>query len=466
MGGEQDGAQAQGQKQQGQQGDPQAKDGQQGQKAPEQVGAPDVEEVRAALVEREEKIVKSGNRITDVVEALAKLEDLTVVAQPLSLQSEGAESGLPPGSAPFIKLPYLCTTVQQTEMNKRNTLIHLLATKHGCSDQGSDSGNQSACATDKSETVTGLGQVALCRLLTLVVAGVGVCVRIGRGIAAVASATSVAPVFTSTGLSLCLPACIQGELGLSVVHSGIEVISPGAVLVGEPSREDIALPGGIGRLYHFVTNGNKLRVNRRTLVGIKRNGNLQNLGSLSARFLCIAVGTLGIGKVNNCSVSIGYGIGCIALHGFLFTDSIFAVGKERGQAALEVLNNLFVWVLAAVYFNIAKVHFNIAKIKIAVKFTIGNGALLSASSRRLLFSRGIPAVGLDRCVFVALRREGATGDGDLVEAIVVGTVDDGTLSALSESSANFLYLGSSVAMIRWSHKSCGSYPFLLQFVLI
>lgn len=54
----------------------------------------------------------------------------------------------------------------------------------------------------------------LCRLLTLVVAVVVngvVCVRIGRGTAA------VAPVFVSTGLSGCLSACMQGELGLSAV---------------------------------------------------------------------------------------------------------------------------------------------------------------------------------------------------------------------------------------------------------
>lgn len=127
MDGEQDGTQAQGKEQQGRQGDPQEP------KAPEQVGVPDDEEVRAALVEREEKIAKSGNRIADVVEALVKIEDLTVAAQPLSLQSEGVESGLlPPGSTPFIKQLYFCTTVQQTEMNKRNTLVHLLATKHGC----------------------------------------------------------------------------------------------------------------------------------------------------------------------------------------------------------------------------------------------------------------------------------------------------------------------------------------------
>lgn len=173
------------------------------------------------LFERDEIIAEPRSQIADAAKtagsavALAKPEDLTVAAQPPSLQSEGAESGLlPPGSTPFIKQPYFCTTVQQTEMSKLNTLVHFLTTKHGCCNQGGDSGNQSTCATDKSEAVAGLGQAALCRLLTLVVAVVVngvVCVRIGRGTVA------VAPVFVSTGLSGCLPACMQGELGLSAV---------------------------------------------------------------------------------------------------------------------------------------------------------------------------------------------------------------------------------------------------------
>ena len=145
---------------------------------------------------------------------------------------EGAESGLPPGSAPFIKQPYFCATVQQTETSGLNTLVNLLVAKHGCRNQGSDSGNQSKRATDKSEAVAGLGQVAL--VGAVAVSGVGVCVRIGRGVSA------VAPVFASARLGLSLPACIQGELGLSAVHSGIEVIGRGAVLVAEPTREDIA----------------------------------------------------------------------------------------------------------------------------------------------------------------------------------------------------------------------------------
>lgn len=145
---------------------------------------------------------------------------------------EGAESGLSPGSAPFIKQPNFCTTVRQTETNELNTLVNLLVAKRGCRNQGSDSGNQSKRATDKSEAVAGLEQVAL--VGAVAVSGVGVCVRIGRGVSA------VAPVFASAGLGLSLPACIQGELGLSAVHSGVEVIGRGAVLVAEPTREDIA----------------------------------------------------------------------------------------------------------------------------------------------------------------------------------------------------------------------------------
>lgn len=197
-----------------------AKDEQQEPKAPEQVGAPDDEEIRVTLFERDEIIAEPRSQIADAAKtagsavALAKPEDLTVAAQPPSLQSEGTESGLPPGSVPFVKQLYFCTTVKQTEMSKLNTLVHLLTTKHGCCNQGGDSGNQSTCATDKSEAVAGLGQAALCRLLTLVVAVVVngvVCVRIGRGTAA------VAPVFVSIGLSGCLPARMQGELGLSAV---------------------------------------------------------------------------------------------------------------------------------------------------------------------------------------------------------------------------------------------------------
>ena len=71
MDGEQDGAQAQGEKQWGQQGDPQAKDEQQESKAPEQVGAPDDEETRAALAEREAQIAETAKTV-ESAETLAK----------------------------------------------------------------------------------------------------------------------------------------------------------------------------------------------------------------------------------------------------------------------------------------------------------------------------------------------------------------------------------------------------------
>ncbi len=204
---------------------------------------------------------------------------------------------------------------------------------------GQTARNQSKRATDKREAVAGLGQVA--PVGAVAVSGVGVCVRIGRGVSV------VAPVFASAGLGLSLPTCIQGELGLSAVHGGVEVVGRGAVLVAEPTREDIALPGRIGRLCHLVTNGNKLRVNRRALVGIESDGNLQNLGSLSVRFLGIVVGTLSVGEVNNGSVSISYGIGRIVLRGLLVSDGMLAVAEQHGQAALEVLGNRLVRELAA-----------------------------------------------------------------------------------------------------------------------
>ena len=70
MDGEQDGAQAQGQERQGQQGDPQASDEQQGQKTPVQVGAPDDEEIRVALAERDEKIAELERQIADATRRL------------------------------------------------------------------------------------------------------------------------------------------------------------------------------------------------------------------------------------------------------------------------------------------------------------------------------------------------------------------------------------------------------------
>jgi len=54
----------------GQQGDPQADDKQQGQKASVQVGAPDDEEIRVALAERDEKIAELERQIADAAKAV------------------------------------------------------------------------------------------------------------------------------------------------------------------------------------------------------------------------------------------------------------------------------------------------------------------------------------------------------------------------------------------------------------
>lgn len=70
MDGEQDGAQAQDQERQGQQGDPRADEKQQEPKAPEQVGAPDDGEIRAALAERDEKIAELERQIADAAKAV------------------------------------------------------------------------------------------------------------------------------------------------------------------------------------------------------------------------------------------------------------------------------------------------------------------------------------------------------------------------------------------------------------
>lgn len=88
MDGEQDGAQAQGEERTRQQGDPRAEDEQQRQKAPEQVGAPGDDEIRAALAERDEKIaepeaqvaetsksVEAANRLAADIEAMRKANE-------------------------------------------------------------------------------------------------------------------------------------------------------------------------------------------------------------------------------------------------------------------------------------------------------------------------------------------------------------------------------------------------------
>lgn len=99
MDGEQDGAQAQGEEQQGQQGDPQADDKQQGQKAPVQVGAPDDEENRAALAERDEKIAELESQMADAAKTVESAEALAKQIEELKAASdaERCEFELRPG---------------------------------------------------------------------------------------------------------------------------------------------------------------------------------------------------------------------------------------------------------------------------------------------------------------------------------------------------------------------------------
>ena len=99
MDGEQDGAQAQGEEQQGQQGDQQADDKQQGQKAPVQVGAPDDEEIRAALAERDEKIAELERQIADAAKTVESAEALAKQIEELKAASdaERCEFELRPG---------------------------------------------------------------------------------------------------------------------------------------------------------------------------------------------------------------------------------------------------------------------------------------------------------------------------------------------------------------------------------
>lgn len=105
MDGERDGEQAQGQERQGQQGDPQAEDEQQGQKAPEQVGAPDDEEIRAALAERDERIAEFERQITEAVKTVESAEALVKQIEELKAASdaERCEFELHPGRARFRK---------------------------------------------------------------------------------------------------------------------------------------------------------------------------------------------------------------------------------------------------------------------------------------------------------------------------------------------------------------------------
>lgn len=98
------------------------------------------------------------------------------------------------------------------ERNKRNTLVHLLATQREYRKPGSRNSNQSNCATNKSKVVARLYGGRLCFAYRIVNG-----VVIGRR------------VITSTRRdgrrSRCLPAGIQGELRLRAVYSSIEVVS-------------------------------------------------------------------------------------------------------------------------------------------------------------------------------------------------------------------------------------------------
>lgn len=68
--------------------------------------------------------------------------------------------------------------------------------------------------------------------------------------------------------------------------------------------------------------------------------------------------------------------------------------------------------------------------------TVNSDRLSSVVEIRLLLGRGIPGVGLDGRV-IALRLEGATGDGDLAKALVAGTVDDRDCRAVLNSAVAF-----------------------------
>lgn len=76
MDGDRDGAQAQGEELTRQQGDPQAEDEQRGQKAPEQVGAPDDDEICTALAERDEKIAELDAQIAEAAKTVEPAEVL------------------------------------------------------------------------------------------------------------------------------------------------------------------------------------------------------------------------------------------------------------------------------------------------------------------------------------------------------------------------------------------------------
>ena len=136
---------------------------------------------------------------------------------------------------PFHQTALFCITVQQTEINKRNALVHLPATQRKCSNTSSRNGNQGNCAANKSKVVTrfhGSRLCFTCGIVAIVVNGVDVYIRIGRGAIAVASVVAivnviaVVSVVASTRLDGSggrLPACIQSELRLCAKAIAAEI---------------------------------------------------------------------------------------------------------------------------------------------------------------------------------------------------------------------------------------------------
>ena len=189
-------------------------------------------------------------------------------------------------------------------IDKLNKLVHLLTTKRKYRNTSSRNGNHGNCTTDKSEVVARLHGSHLrfaCHIVAVVVNGVDVYVRIGGGAIAVASVVAVVSVVASTRLNGSgdrLPAGIQSELRLCAVYISIEVIGIGAVLVSEPSGEGIAFLSRICRLCHFVTDGNKLRVDCRALVGIEVDGNrlLDTIRAVSISSRSIACSAVALGN--------------------------------------------------------------------------------------------------------------------------------------------------------------------------
>ena len=125
--------------------------------------------------------------------------------------------------------------MQQTEINKRNALVHLSATQRKCSNTSSCNGNHSNCTTDKSEVVARLHGSHLrfaCGIVAIVVNGVDVYIRIGRraiagaSVVAVVAVIAVVAVVASTRLNGSrgrLPAYIQSELRLCAKAIAAEI---------------------------------------------------------------------------------------------------------------------------------------------------------------------------------------------------------------------------------------------------